>query len=454
MNQKIKKLVGKVGIDGAIGITLTTRILQAGGGIISVLLIARFLSINEQGYYYTFASILAIQVFFELGLSGIITQYVAHEFSHLTLSSTGELIGEEFYKSRLSSLLRFCIKCFAAISFFLFFFLYIVGHLFFHKYNTDSTVEWNTPWTILCLTTSLNLFIDPILAFFDGLGQVKDMAKVRLVQKVFTIVFVFVFFFLGLKLYSAALASLLGILINYGQVLFSKRFDILKSIWKEQKEAVINYYKEIFPFQWRIALSWISGYFIFQLFNPVLFATDGAKVAGQMGMTLNALMSISTLSMSWINTKIPLFSGFIAQKKYNELDTIFNKTVKQLTGISILLVGTFVTFIIVLRQLHIPLANRFLQPLPLILLCLTIIANQFVFSWATYLRCHKKEPYLILSIVNGCLCCLSTFLLGHKFGLMGVVCGYTFLMLTASLIWGYLIFIQKKKEWHHVYMEG
>ena len=37
------------------------------------------------------------------------------------------------------------------------------------------------------------------------------------------------------------------------------------------------------------------GYFIFQLFNPVLFATEGAVVAGQMGMTLAALNGIKHL---------------------------------------------------------------------------------------------------------------------------------------------------------------
>ena len=56
--------------------------------------------------------------------------------------------------------------------------------------------------------------------------------------------------------------------------------------------------QEIFPFQWKIALSWISGYLIFQLFNPVLFATEGSKIAGQMGMTMVAISGISSISIS------------------------------------------------------------------------------------------------------------------------------------------------------------
>lgn len=449
MISKIKKIFHNIGIDGAIAITVFTRLIQAGGGLISVLLIARFLTSTEQGFYYTFSSVLAIQVFFELGLSGIITQYAAHEFAHLELNKKNfTLTGDKYYKSRLSSLLQFCVKCFSTISIILFFVLLFVGFYYFNAYNKNIDIEWKKPWILLCLTTSLNLFIDPLLGFFDGMGEVKDMAKVRLLQRVFYIVFIFLFFFLGFKLYSAALASLISILINYVQIISTGRIKILKSLWKEKGNDIIDYYKEIFPLQWRIALSWISGFFIFQLFNVVLFATDGATIAGQMGMTLAALLSISTLTMSWINTKVPLFSGLIAQNKFTELDTVFDKTLKQLIGITILLVAIFIVFIIILQKLHLPLLNRFLPMLPLLLLCSTIIANQFVFCWATYLRCHKKEPYLLLSIVNGVLCCLSTFLLGHKLGLMGIVGGYTFLMLTVSLFWGYYIFKKKKHEWH------
>jgi O-antigen/teichoic acid export membrane protein len=72
-----------------------SRVIQGGGGLISIFFIASYLTKQEQGYYYTFGSILAIQVFFELGLSGIITQFVAHEFASLKWKSPIELEGSE-----------------------------------------------------------------------------------------------------------------------------------------------------------------------------------------------------------------------------------------------------------------------------------------------------------------------------------------------------------------------
>jgi len=72
-------LSSKLGIDKAIGFTVVARFIQGVGGFVSLFLIAAYLTSEEQGFYYTFGSILAIQIFFELGLGGIINQYTAHE---------------------------------------------------------------------------------------------------------------------------------------------------------------------------------------------------------------------------------------------------------------------------------------------------------------------------------------------------------------------------------------
>ena len=74
----------KLGVDKAIFYTLVGRSLGIPVSVLTIFFIARYLSPEEQGYYYTFGSIVALQVFFELGLTGIITQFVAHEASHLS----------------------------------------------------------------------------------------------------------------------------------------------------------------------------------------------------------------------------------------------------------------------------------------------------------------------------------------------------------------------------------
>lgn len=121
MKQVLNLIKNKLGIDGAIVFTSLSRIIQAVGGIVSIILVAGLLNGIEQGFYYTFTSILAIQVFFELGFNGIITQYVAHEVSCLK-QIENHYEGNEANLSRLSSLLHFTVKWFSALAIFVFFF--------------------------------------------------------------------------------------------------------------------------------------------------------------------------------------------------------------------------------------------------------------------------------------------------------------------------------------------
>nr|WP_302828673.1 hypothetical protein [uncultured Bacteroides sp.] len=446
------KLKDRLGIDKSIFFTSLARVIQALGGVVSILFVARYLTEIEQGFYYTFGSIVAVQVFFELGLNGIITQYVAHETAHLQWKTATELTGEHKYLSRLSSLLHFCIKwylCFAGI---LLITLVVVGFVFFGKYGTHDDVTWKLPWILLAVGTALNLLLAPILAFIEGLGKVKEVAKVRLYQQCTSILIVWGGLVFGIKLYVPGINGFVVILLITTILLFSGFRKLLLNIWNVSLTDKVNYRKEIFPYQWKVALSWISGYFIFHLFNPVLFATEGAVVAGQMGMTLTALNGIQALSLSWMTTKIPLYSSLIAKKDYSLLDTIFNRTLKQSVFINGILLVLMFIFVWIIRHYHIviggmDLGNRFLSYLPMELMMISLFVNQFVNSWATYLRCHKQEPFLINSICAGISCCLSTILFGRWFGVLGITGGYCFITI-ALMPWGYWIYKTKKYEWH------
>lgn len=443
-----KKAAQKIGIDGTIGLTLLTRAIQAAGTFGVVLVIAEFLSSDLQGYYYTFASIIAIQVFFELGLSSIITQFAAHEFAHVSINDSFEISGDEYHQSRLASLLHFCVKWFAIVSFILFFVLLAAGYYFFSSYNKSAQhINWQIPWAILSLATSLNLLVDPTLAFLDGVGRIHQMSKIRLVQKGANVILLFVLLMCGFELYSSAVASCVAVLLIYILLFSSVNFKVLKNIWEKKSTWVINYFDEIFPYQWRIAVSWISGYFIFQLFTPVLFATGGPVVSGQMGMTIQILSGVSALSMSWMTTKIPVFSELISVKKYDELDSLFNKTLKNLNLVNNSLMVLFVIFVLMLSYFKIPLRLRLLPIFPLLCMLSTVVINQYIFSWAIYLRCHKKEPILMQAVVSAIFLTFSTIVFGKLYGLNGIVVPYTAWAIV-SLIWVYRIFSKKRKEWH------
>ena len=453
MNDLLITIAHKIGMDKAIAYSSGSRIIQGLTGVLSVFFITTFLTGVEQGFYYTFGSILALQVFFELGLTGIMTQYVAHEASHLQLNAEQQYEGEEKYVSRLASLVHFCVKWYVVLAVIVLLFLLIVGYVFFSHYGENHTdVSWKLPWVLICIATAINIFQSPFISIFMGVGKVKEMSKIGFWQQIIVPIN-WIGLAAGLNLYVLGIASLLSILIWQSFVWKTGLARIVVNLWNTRITERVSYMKEIFPYQWKIALSWVSGYFIFQLFNPVLFVTEGAVVAGQMGMTLQALNSIQAFSMSWLNTKVPLYSKLIALKDYLQLDTIFNITLRQMVSVCVVLMASFflVIWLINLTQLqfngHV-LADRFLPYIPMLLLMISIYINQYINSWATYLRCHKQEPYLIPSICGGVADGLSTLILGNMFGLYGMTIGYC--VLTCLFCpWAYWIYKTKKTEWHH-----
>ena len=449
----IKPFLSRIGMDKSIAYSSASRIISGVAGVFTAFFVSTFLSGVEQGFYFTFGSLLALQVFFELGLTGIMTQYVAHEASHVRIKDDGLFEGDSVHVSRLASLVRFCVKWYSVLAIITFSSLLIIGFVYFSHYgDVHADVSWHTPWTLICIGTSVKLFQAPFISIFQGLGKMEQMCKITFYQQLITPLCTWLGLVCGFKLYVVGISYLISVLIWQLYVWKTGMALIVIKLYKTLVTEKVEYMKEIFPYQWRIALSWVSGYFIYNMFNPVLFATQGAVVAGQMGMTMTALSAISALSMSWMNTKVPLYSNYIALKDYRKLDNVFFTTLKQLTLVSVILLTLFMGFILLLDITNfslngVTLADRFLNWLPTLLLSTVILVQQYPSSWASYLRCHKKEPFLIYSIVTGVACCLSTVLLGKFFGLYGVVIGY-FVIQVSIVPWAHHIFVTKRKEWH------
>ena len=447
MNLNRKKVLDYVGLDSAVFFTVLGRGLQICTSFMTVFFIVKFLSPEEQGYYYTFGSIIAIQVFFELGLTSIIAQFVAHEVSHIKET-------DSFYnKSRLASLLSFCVKWYSIFAAVIIIALILIGFFFFQSVDESSSViEWRIPWLLLVVGTAVNFLISPISSFIEGLGYVKEIAKIRLFEQLLFPIIVWGGLLSGARLYVSGVYSILSAITFFWLIKNSKTWGVLLELKKIHITSKISYSKEIYPMQWRIALSWISGYFIFQLFNPVLFATEGPIIAGQMGMTLSALNSLQALTQSWISTKVPHISGLIALKKYDKLDDLFNKTLTQMLHVGALLLFMFVLIIGLLQYynydfLGMAIGERFLPFLPLCLMTASTFTMIPINCWATYLRSHKKEPLLVNSIVIGILCCISTVVTSKLYGIIGLSIGFLRIRII-SLIWIRIVFIKKKNEWH------
>ncbi|ECN4150781.1 hypothetical protein ZB34_24365, partial [Salmonella enterica subsp. enterica serovar Kentucky] len=94
-------------------------------------------------------------------------------------------------------------------------------------------------------------------------------------------------------------------------------------------EGGISWVNEIFPMQWRIALSWMSGYFIYFVMTPIAFKYFGAIYAGQLGMSLTLCNMVMATGLAWISTKYPKWGVMVSNKQLAELSKSFKSAVMQ-----------------------------------------------------------------------------------------------------------------------------
>ena len=101
-------------LENDVILTLIHRISGLGFGVVTVLIISFFLPQTLQGFYYTFGSVIALNIFFELGLTYVVLQFASHEKSHLEWTSFGTLTGSEVAQTRLAAMLKVAVAVFTS----------------------------------------------------------------------------------------------------------------------------------------------------------------------------------------------------------------------------------------------------------------------------------------------------------------------------------------------------
>lgn len=445
-----KKILRRVGVDRAIFYTLVNRGFSAFTGPVSIYLIARHLTREEQGYFFTFSSILGLQILFELGLGYVIMQCASHEKAHLEWTAAGTLEGDPKAKARLASLFRFAMKCYLAVAVIAGCVLVPAGLVFFSKSQPSGlAVVWQGPWLLVAVITCFNLTLTPFYSLLEGCGKVAEFAK----RGAWMSIIGNSCFWLALlahgKLFAApvqnatiAIMGALWVFVKYGTCFK----DILAT--PIPHESAVKWKEEVLPFQWKIALSAFSGYFIFQLANPVLFRYRGPVEAGRMGMSMKIFDTLTNLAYSWVSTKAAPFGTHIARKDFKTLDEVFKKASQQAVGVLLLGGVAFFAAYYTLKLAGIPLTGRFLDPLALLFLLGSAVVNCIIFCQAIYLRAHKQEPFLINSLAGAVIVPLVIFFLGRPYGGFGIAAGLFWVGLLIGLPWATWVFLRKRRQWH------
>ena len=304
--------------DSGSVMVLVQRTWQAAAGVITLAFVAHFLSPVEQGYFYTLASIAALHMALDMGLSAVLVQFAAREFIGLSWGVGGAVEGAG--PSRFLALVRLSLRWYgtAAVIFLL---AYPAGIAFLAQDQGNLGYDWRGPWALLVCATGAGFVLLPALALTEGGRGVAEAYAVRLVQGALGAVVAWGVLAMGGGLYAVAMMPLVSVVVGGVWLFFRRRRMVVQAFL--EKYGNFHWGVEVWPLQWRIGASWLAGYALVLMHVPLLFRTQGPAVAGQMGVTMTVANMLSLLALSWMTARNPDMTRAVSTKDWFDLDHIF-----------------------------------------------------------------------------------------------------------------------------------
>jgi O-antigen/teichoic acid export membrane protein len=447
----LARLARAVGVDRAIAFTVLARGWSAMAAAITIALILRYMTPVEQGYYSVINPLVNVQIIFELGFSFVILQTASHESAYLHIGKDGSITGPDRERGRLSSILQKALRWYSFAAVALLLVLLAGGRWFFIGVSSHSpqAVHWQGPWILAAVAASFTFQVDPIFSFLEGCGFVPDVARARLTQFVLGSLLAITALLLRHGLYAPG-AMLMGQALAGGYAIYTHRRLLGNVLRHKPGIHQTSFSSDIWPLQWRMAVSWVSGYLTVPLFAPMLahMSAWGPIEAGRMGVSLSIAAKIGDVAMAWMNTKAAPFGRMVALRQFRELDKRFFRALTQSTGLGSLgaVVVWSLAFVLARHGNH--YAARFLSPVGLALMLFGFVANTAVSSMAIYLRAHKQEKFMLNSILGAVYTLPAAWFLGHRYGGAGIAASYAFGSLVIGLGYGTYTFLKWRRIWH------
>ena len=427
--------------------TLINQMWRLVSGPVIMLLIPLFLTETQQGYWFLFGSLSALSIFADLGFSNIILQFSAHEFAFLSFSEDGILVGDSEHLNKLSTFFKFTLKWIATIGIVVFPIIYSIGIVYFVRDNVLAV--YLLPWTIYTIGSLINFLNTSILSFIEGLNKIAEVQKIRFVVNiVYTCIIAIV-----LVLHGNIFALALGCFISACTIfisLFGKFRKFLSQLLTIAKTYSYPWREEVMPLFIRYALSFSSGYFIFQIYTPLMHYFHGPVLSGKVGISLTLMFAIFNMANIWMYTITPRLNMLVSTKDWSVLDALFVKRLLLALG-TYIIIGSGVALFIWLfgSKWIIPkIIGRFLPVIPISILYICYFIQLFVNALALYLRGHKQEPYMVLSIISATWIACTTFIIGKLLPADFFFCGFLSMQILGSPI-AYWIFRRCKNIWHN-----
>jgi O-antigen/teichoic acid export membrane protein len=310
-------------------------------------------------------------------------------------------------------------------------------------------VAWTVPWAWSVVVSAAALVALPPVQMLSGTGRIAEGARAQAIQKVVASAALCLFLAAGGRLLSWPAAQTLGIVVIGFILVVACRRPIIDLV-RTTGGPTVSWWHEVWPFQWKVAVGGLAYYLTSQLFTLVLFdKTEAGKAeAGRMGASLYVMNVLVSGALMWIGARVPQFGQLVARRDWPGLDRVFRRVFIQSTLVAVL--AAFATWLVflILRATGIPPGNRVLSAAAFGLLMGNVVVQTMVQALISYLRAHKREPFLAVNLLYSAAVVAAAFLIGRLAGSLGMAAALLILNTTICLGAGGLVFVRCRRAWH------
>ncbi|WP_345715533.1 hypothetical protein [Luteolibacter yonseiensis] len=408
------RLMALLGMDRAIAASTATQLVRFVTGPITMMLMIKHLRPVEQGYFYSFAGVIGIQVFLEAGFAQSITQFSSKEFAWLRFNGNGVLVGKRDSLSRLRSLFQKANLYYSIMGGALMLTLMGGGYLFFSS-KPDHGVAWLTPWLVGSACAAIGFTLTPFWALLEGCNRITEVASYRFWASIVGFATTSICLLLGLGIDVVIWSSVVSVAFPVAYLALKWR-KLAIQILRPPGKSQVSWRREIWGFQWRIAGTWMSRYFLESGLAPLAMQLHGPVVSGQIGMTFQMIRMIGGIANTWTAVRIPSWGALAAKGMWTEVNAAWSLAARRSVGFCVLGMSAFVIALLVFQWLLPGPAARFLP---------ASSAAGFAIGWVLYsiwlvsmhyTRALRREPYTFLHLGVGISFLAASVLLSSKMG--------------------------------------
>ena len=350
-------------------------IVRFGTGPLTILGVAAGLTLQEQGVFYVFLSLVALQWVLELGVSTNLVQYLSatsnenDKVAAVKLAAIYYLIAALILIVSLLSLAHFIIV------------------------DVDKN-EWYPQWFLLVCLAPFNLLSTLLVSVKEGLGNWGRAYFIKLISSLVYAMTLILCLYSGLKLWSLSVALIMLIVTT---VVLSGR-SILEYVIHALFSGVgiKNVLTETSAFQGKLIAVWLIGYFYWNAFILATSRIIGIEFSGQLGMAMVVLTAFSMVGINIVQSQRALYTRLILNGSKDILQNLLLK--RALFSTFIYILGVIVV-VISMGLIELELWSRFVEVDLLIELAIVRLLMMLYEIMLLAGRSYGDEPFWVETLI-------------------------------------------------------